>query len=372
MTRGAVRRSAIRLTTRREREAFRQIKRACLSGLASVPLREEVARCAAGVVPNDAAAITTTDPETGLFLHGWSVGISDSMVREYMSDVYPEEIFDNFEIARSERPVSTFNSDRIVVFLRGKGFGFRARTALCVDGGVWGTWCQFRSHEHGAFCEGETRFLHAVSSYIGYGLRSASMLDTARTSDVAAPMTTPGVVTFDFRHRIRLRSGPVTDHFADLASVGTDPELLPHALHSLLVMLERSRSTDGIPGPVQLRAQGKSGRWYTLRGTLSEPDEFGASYRVVVIEPKPVMRDQAALFHLYGLTTRERDVLRLALKGESTKTIAAGLELSVYTVQEHLGKVYDKVGVRGRRALLARLLSDGYRPFQSKPMDSDQ
>src|SRR5690606_20222951 len=72
---------------------------------------------------------------------------------------------------------------------------------------------------------------------------------------------------------------------------------------------------------------------------------------------RPRERD---LIALYGLTPRERDVLRFALRGEPTKRIAAALEISMHTVEAHLGSACEKVGVRGRRALLAKLLADGY------------
>ncbi|MBI4500475.1 MAG: helix-turn-helix transcriptional regulator [Gemmatimonadetes bacterium] len=62
---------------------------------------------------------------------------------------------------------------------------------------------------------------------------------------------------------------------------------------------------------------------------------------------------------LYGLSPREREVLMLVARGCSTKEISGCLGISPYTVQDHLDHAFDKVGVRGRRALLARLFFDG-------------
>jgi len=57
------------------------------------------------------------------------------------------------------------------------------------------------------------------------------------------------------------------------------------------------------------------------------------------------------------LTARERDVAMLAAQGESSKSIAERLYLSVRTVDNHLQNVYGKLGVTGRREL-AKALAD--------------
>jgi ATP/maltotriose-dependent transcriptional regulator MalT len=51
------------------------------------------------------------------------------------------------------------------------------------------------------------------------------------------------------------------------------------------------------------------------------------------------------------LTAREWDVARLAADGHSSRMIAERLYLSVRTVDNHLGHVYEKLGVNGRGAL---------------------
>jgi DNA-binding CsgD family transcriptional regulator len=60
----------------------------------------------------------------------------------------------------------------------------------------------------------------------------------------------------------------------------------------------------------------------------------------------------------YGLSPRERQVVTLVARGASTARIAAALHISEHTVQNHLSHVFDKVGVRDRRALVRRLFLD--------------
>jgi DNA-binding CsgD family transcriptional regulator len=62
------------------------------------------------------------------------------------------------------------------------------------------------------------------------------------------------------------------------------------------------------------------------------------------------------------LSERERAVVDRVAQGASTQEIAEALCISEYTVQEHLSHIFDKVGVRGRRALLQRLFFDHLAP----------
>ena len=60
----------------------------------------------------------------------------------------------------------------------------------------------------------------------------------------------------------------------------------------------------------------------------------------------------------YELTKREREVVDLVVRGASTRQISQALYISEHTVQEHLSNVFEKVGERGRRALVKRLYLD--------------
>jgi DNA-binding CsgD family transcriptional regulator len=56
-----------------------------------------------------------------------------------------------------------------------------------------------------------------------------------------------------------------------------------------------------------------------------------------------------------ALTNREREIARLAAIGQSNREIAAGLVVSVRTVENHLQRTYEKLGVRSRAELAAAL-----------------
>jgi DNA-binding CsgD family transcriptional regulator len=61
------------------------------------------------------------------------------------------------------------------------------------------------------------------------------------------------------------------------------------------------------------------------------------------------------------LTEREREIAVLAASGQPSRVIAERLYLSVRTVDNHLGRIYDKLGVSSRAALAAALERGGDR-----------
>lgn len=58
----------------------------------------------------------------------------------------------------------------------------------------------------------------------------------------------------------------------------------------------------------------------------------------------------------YALTPREAEVATLVLRGYSNRRIADNLVLTEYTVEDHLKRIFVKVGVRTRTSLASRIL----------------
>lgn len=115
------------------------------------------------------------------------------------------------------------------------------------------------------------------------------------------------------------------------------------------------RDLNGVPS---IRVRARSGRWLTFHGARTEPRPGRGGETMVIVEPS---RPQVLAWlraSAYGLSPRERAVVDLVAQGASTKDISQVLYFSEYTVQDHLSNVFDKVGVRGRRALLKRLFFD--------------
>jgi DNA-binding CsgD family transcriptional regulator len=112
----------------------------------------------------------------------------------------------------------------------------------------------------------------------------------------------------------------------------------------------------------RVMTQTRTGRWLQLQAALAETPGGATGDTVIVIEPAGP-RDVAWLqTAAYGLSGREREVVELVVRGASTKQIAMALFIAEDTVQDHLSHVFEKVGVRGRRALVKRLYFDNVDP----------
>lgn len=116
---------------------------------------------------------------------------------------------------------------------------------------------------------------------------------------------------------------------------------------------ERAR-TVLLLGQLQRRQRRKEVAATTLRDALGTFEDIGAALwaqrardELARVNVRPT-RDQ-------GLTPSERRVADLAASGMSNRDIAATLFISIKTVEANLGRVYRKLGVRGRVALARRL-----------------
>jgi DNA-binding CsgD family transcriptional regulator len=76
----------------------------------------------------------------------------------------------------------------------------------------------------------------------------------------------------------------------------------------------------------------------------------GVRFQLVRIGPKP---------QTVSISPREREIARLVAKGYPNKMIAGILEVSTWTVGTHLRRIFSKLQVGSRAAMVARLLEQG-------------
>jgi DNA-binding CsgD family transcriptional regulator len=71
----------------------------------------------------------------------------------------------------------------------------------------------------------------------------------------------------------------------------------------------------------------------------------------------------ATLVSTIDLSQREREVIMRVLAGESRKTIATTLHVSLHTVADHLKQIYRKLGVKTRAGLMAKFIQGPVTPL---------
>jgi len=76
---------------------------------------------------------------------------------------------------------------------------------------------------------------------------------------------------------------------------------------------------------------------------------------------KPEIADEFA-FAKFGLTYRQRQLITLVATGLTTKEIAAKLNLSQYTVKNHMYRIMKQMAVRSRYEVVDMVRASGYCP----------
>jgi DNA-binding CsgD family transcriptional regulator len=394
-----------------EASVYQSVRRSCYAGLDSVTLRLEVARRIGRLIPFDAHNLATTDPDTGLFTHAVAAGIPASLNEAWLGHLYPFRVAaEIIDMARAGEVATASVDSEVMEILRPAGFAHDLRSVLAEAGSVWGFTCLLRALGSPPFSAREIAFMRSVAPHLAAGLRTAALQHRAgsngtgrasrpvtdtdsgigddtttlpaqhsgfgttttrrrdRTASAVAAAATsgPGVLVLDGRRRVRTRNAFAAQYVDDLRDVGRGPDEVPYAVSSAVARLAHAHqagaSDASVPLCGELRVQGRSGCWYTIHASLAEPRGSGCSDTIVLIEIAQPAVVAPMLARLYGLTPRERELTAMAARGWSTRRMASELGISPHTVQEHLGNACEKVGVRTRIALLAKIFFDGYAP----------
>ena len=243
----------------------------------------------------------------------------------------------------------------------GWGIGDELRGSLVADGTYWGAVGFLREEDQPWFTEQDTRFLASICKPLAEGFRRATLL-----ASVAAPPSSddaPGVVVFAPNGDPESISPSAQRWIADLSEEPSPAQ--PTDSRIVQIVAERARSLgtgqDPLGFAARARAQTRSGNWLLLYGT---PLAGGADGRVaVIIQPAPASEVAPLVALAYGLTSRECEIARLCMQGTSTKKMAHALNVSPYTIQDHLKSIFAKTGVRTRGELVGQVFLEHYIPL---------
>ena len=101
------------------------------------------------------------------------------------------------------------------------------------------------------------------------------------------------------------------------------------------------------------------GRYWAVRQEVSDI--------LAAIQDLQIGIAQRQMFRDYGLTHREREIVRLVVDAAANKEIADLLGISEKTVKNHLTHIFDKLGVSGRLELAMFAIDHGLHVRRSSP-----
>lgn len=213
--------------------------------------------------------------------------------------------------------------------------------------GVWGAIILYRSQRWDAFDPGSQAKAESVAEKLAAAFRHAFLRSAIGAETIPRP---PGSLTLDQSGGLAATSGPAERWLDTLSS-----SQVSGALRALRHGVEEEGTTrilvSGQDGPVMFHAHRRKG---------------GNEEVSVIVEcPRPV-EIADVIMSAHGLTPREAAVTRELCRGRTNRQISADLDISPYTVEDHLKSVYPKFGVASRSELLHLLYSRFYQPQRAK------
>lgn len=338
-------------------------------GLPVPDFSREVGAALCRAVPAEGTYLMTTDPATLLPTAEYvENGLPAPALLRLVEIEMREPDYNKWtHLARAQRPAASLSDvtegdlDRSLRQreIRGPGgFADELRVVLSSSRATWGELTVFREANRPHFAAVEVRFLAGMAGLVADGLRRSLLLDEA-----AAGTGEVGVLVLDPDDGVSM-SNPAARSWLGSLGIGDRPGArLPVAIpavarqaRALCVPLGAAHTPPVRPASARVRT--RTGRWLVVRGSVLGEDADASV--AVTLEPARPAELAPLMADAYGLTAAERRVTELVAQGLSTRQIAARLELSAYTVQDHLKSIFTKSGTSSRGDLTARLFYDHY------------
>jgi DNA-binding CsgD family transcriptional regulator len=322
--------------------------RLCGARLDSLTFRRRLRAELSRTVPFTAYCVNTVDPESLVVTSSVGDGLpTDAARRLFELEERGDDVNQLAALARGPVHVASIGqatsgsptrSARMRELFLPRGWHDELRAALVVGGACWGYLHLFRSLSQAAFNAEDVALLEAARPALAAALRTACVLGGG--SRIASA---PGVLLLDERGSVAQRSAVTRDWLAAFAGdVGGET---PHVLHALA-----ARLVQGAPSvDVSARYRSPSAGWLGLHGGRL------SSGAALVLGAAHAEELAPVLLLAHCLTTRERDVALLILKGLSSASIATALGIGVHTVKDHVKAILRKTGAPSRTQLIARL-----------------
>ncbi len=359
-------------STRNQRSALDRIDHLTSEGLDPTAMLEAVGAELSAVVGAEGMFIAATDPETMLGLgSGFVHNMPEEMCEPFWAYEFEVPDFAKFvDLARDDQPVADLHtvtggrperSARWREFSRHPHLRAELRAVLKAGGRGWGMLQMNRAEtDGGGFTAAEQRFVAEAAPMVARALRTAALQRASEEFGVGSP----GMAILDEHNRLVSVTPEAIDWFDRMQSYrrraltefGT--KLPMEVLHAAQVA--RARTVARSTTPTRTRVRTQCGLWVLVHASCLADCSGDAGQTAIIIEPAAASEVASLIVEAYELTPRELDVTRALSRGLSITEIAGQLHLSRYTVQDHLKRIYDKVGVASRAELVAKVFADHF------------
>lgn len=358
-----------------------QVQRSCREATDATALYRDVVRALDRWVPVDRWCGLLLDPATVMNTGGYhDEGLPyEALPRLIELEAPGDDVNALPALARDRTGISTVHRRtrgrpdtcaRYREVLQPAGLGPELRVVLRERRRPWGALVLFREAGAPDFSDADLRLVSSVAPELAVAVRRSLLVSEVahRDAEHGAGMAVLRVGRDRVEVELASRAArSLLDEMPDSAPAG-----VPVAVTVLVFGLLASGA------PQRSRVRLRTGRWVVLQLDVLEDGDGGepgtAPDRLsLVIEPVGPLELADVIAEAYGLTDRERQVARMVVSGHSNLAVAAALHISVTTVQDHLKKVFAKLGVTSRHELTARMFLDQYLPrqVQAEPIGAD-
>lgn len=293
------------------------------------------------VVPCELTCWASMDPDSGV-ISSMTSGVN-RIPRQYepvlaACEYAPDEPHTFAALAQRGDTVARLEdtrSTRLNEVWRPLGLSHELRVLFRADDTCWGAAGVVRTSD---FSERELEFMASVAPALGAATRLA-----ARTAARRSHPDTPAIIVVTTDGTIRASTASATRWRDELEEI---------APGRFAVML-RAAAAGARTGTFKARVRDAHGGWILLEASELVSDD--SSEAAVTISRASGTELMGLLLKAHGVTAREQDVCHEVLAGQPTSEIAARLDISPYTVQDHLKSLFAKFGVRSRAELVAKL-----------------
>jgi DNA-binding CsgD family transcriptional regulator len=336
----------------------------CRSGLPSSELRDRVLTRLRRAVPFDAAFWATVDPATLLFTQPHQLDIPHGTIPYFIQNEFIDDDVNKWTtLARDGAGVRTLAevtegdleaSPRYRDIFEPLGLADELRAVFRLGGVCWGYLCLHRA-AGSWFSPDEADYVRRLAPHLAEAIRAGLLVSSIERGPVAEA---PGLLVLDLDGTFISMTEAGGQWLDELGHPDPGRAGVPAEFRELAAMVQQPGGLESeLP---RLRVRTRAGRWAVLHASrLASPGLDAVA--VIIEEPSPAEL-APVLMLAYGLTEQERTVTRLVCRGLSTRDIAARLTITDNTVQDHLKSIFDKVGVRSRRELVAVILQEQYLP----------